>query len=94
MGNPRPANEKQLSVYKEISRDNQAWTVLVFVLGCVAVLTFAFLYCIFGHQTRTPTAISGLLDGLFGSCLRAIIKFHYPSADKDQGPISSFLSKF
>jgi hypothetical protein len=51
---------------------------MIFVLVCMAVLTAAFLYCVFGHQTVAPTAISGFLDGLFGWCLRAIINFHFP----------------
>jgi hypothetical protein len=85
MGSPYPANEKQLLIYKEIGRSNQAWTVMIFVLAIVALLTVAFLYCIFGHQTPTPTAISGLLDGLFGWCLRAIISFHFPQIEKKEG---------
>jgi hypothetical protein len=47
MGSPYPANEKQLLIYKEIGRSNQAWTVMIFVLAIVALLTVAFLYCIF-----------------------------------------------
>ena len=95
MNKPLPVNEKQLLIYTEISKDNRAWILLVFVLVVVAVLTGAFLYCVFGGQKVALTTISGLLDGLFGSCLRAIIKFHYPSAEAESsGPIGKFLSKF
>jgi hypothetical protein len=79
MTKPYPENEKQLLIYQEISRINQGWIAFYFVLAVVSVLTVALLYCIFWHQTTAPTSISGLLDGLFGFCLREIIKFHFPS---------------
>ncbi len=95
MSKPLPLNEKQLFIYTEISKDNRAWLLLYFILGVVAILTIAFLYCIFSSQKIAPTGISGLLDGLFGSCLRAIIKYHYPSAEPESsgGPIKKLLSK-
>jgi hypothetical protein len=90
-----PKNDKQLALYREMSRIKQGWTVLWFVLACVASLTIAFLFCLFQHQKAGPTTISGLLDGVFGWCLRAIIKFHFPSSgsDEDKGFVGNILSK-
>jgi hypothetical protein len=92
-----PKTEKQLTIYKELHRIKQGWIAFWFILATVAALTGAFLYCIFGHVSGGPTTISGVLDGLFGVCLRAIIKFHFPSADDGKaesgGIVTKLLSK-
>ena len=90
-----PKTDKQLTIYKELQKIRQGWIAFWFIVIAVAALTVAFLYCIFDRVNGGPTTISGILDGLFGVCLRSIIKFHFPSgdADKSDGIVSKFFSK-
>jgi hypothetical protein len=75
----KPTEEGGLALYTELARINQAWVVLWVVLGIVSLLTIAVLYATFFRQDVKLAGINGALDGLFGWCLKIIVRFHFPT---------------
>jgi hypothetical protein len=61
---------------------DRGWIVCIFVMSWVGIFSVALLYSIFADKGKAAVATSGGLDGLFGWCLRTIIKFHFPPKDK------------
>lgn len=82
MARSLPKNEKELAIYREMSKINQGWLVLRVILGVSIALTIAVLYATFRNGNFHLAAINALLDGLFGWCLKIIVRFHFPAAEK------------
>jgi hypothetical protein len=87
----KPTDEKGLALYTELTRINQAWVVLWVVLGIVVLLTIAILYATFFRQDVKLAGINGGLDGIFGWCLKIIVRFHFPT--KEKGIVTSIKEK-
>lgn len=77
-----PTNDRELAVYRELSKINQGWVVMWVILGVCVALTVAVFYATFRKGNVQLAAINAALDGLFGWCLKIIVRFHFPAVEK------------
>ena len=85
MNNPPSLTPRQLEAFKVIQRIYMAWVTLIVVLVLFTVCLGFFLYAVFwGDAHVTPTSILGVIDGILGWCLKAIINYLFPSPTANQ----------
>lgn len=76
-------SSRQVYAYKEVQRIEMAWFILYCMMGIVAALTAAVIWFIYLERHWAATTATGLLDGIFGTCLVKIISFHWPSKQNE-----------
>jgi len=73
---------ENVELYERLSKILMAWALCLFSLFFLAVFLVAFLWCIFTHQDKSASLVSGAIDLILLTAFRAMIKFHFPDTPK------------